>query len=232
MEEFVTVDIRRGFTEVEQVFMDAARFGAFICGGYARYCASPLYKPVPASDVDVYCPSIEVFKETERFLKLEKKLEVRAENEMAITFKHPSEGSYFYCPPVQLIKPVKKGQVVAMGSMEEVLFNFDFTVIRAGILNDSYVLADKDFLEDERKRILRIKKIHCPISSTLRCMKYSRKGYWLKPMEVIKLLTDWENRDDNYRMQIVDLLRKSAADPKSGLTKEEVETLEALMRID
>lgn len=230
--KFIIVPIIRGFQEIKTVYMDATLKGAFICGGYARYCASPRYKPEPASDVDIYCPTITAFENMANFLKNERKLEIRHENEMAITYKHPEDGPYYYCPPIQLIKPVKQGAVVAMGSMEEVLSNFDFSVIRAGILSETQTLVDNDFIEDEKKKLLRIKKIHCPISSTLRCMKYSRKGYWMKPIEAVKLFIDWENRDENYRRQIVELLEKSAQDPKKGLTKEEVETLETLMRID
>jgi len=91
-------------------------------------------------------------------------------------------------------------------------------------------LVDADFMHDEEKKILRIKNIHCPISSTLRCMKYARKGYWLPPMQCCRLFIDWEERDEEYREKIIEFLKKS--DMGEGLTKADIEEMEALMRID
>ncbi|MDD5459737.1 MAG: hypothetical protein PHF37_10140, partial [Phycisphaerae bacterium] len=72
--------------------------------------------------------------------------------------------------------------------------------------------------------------IHCPVSATLRCMKYSRKGYFLRPFECMKLFIDWSNRDQSYRDKLVDFLTK--AGQEEGLSKDDVEELEAMMRID
>jgi hypothetical protein len=229
---FVTVSIKRGFQEIETLFTNITVLGGVICGGYVRYCASPLPEPVKAADVDIYCVDDRVFDAIKKHMQEEMKLEKRHENNMALTFKRPKEGPYAYAPPIQLIKPVREGAIVANGTMEEILDNFDFTVIRCGLIDQHTALADKDFEEDEKHRRLRIKKIHCPISSTLRCLKYAKKGYWCRPFDVLGLFLDWERREPGYRDKIVSYLMKSAADPKSGLTKEEVEELEALMRID
>ena len=109
-------------------------------------------------------------------------------------------------PTLQLIKPVEEGAIVAVGEMEDILNNFDFTVVRCGLISSTEIMADIDFLKDEQKHILRIKNIHCPISSMLRCMKYSRKGYCIKPMEVLKLFADWDNRNDEYKERLYDFL--------------------------
>lgn len=233
MSDFVKVPIRRGFLEISRLFMDCEYLGGMICGGYARYCASPLYKPVEASDVDIYCKSEEIFDKFKKHFE-QVKLEVRHENEISLTYKRPEKDDhlYFYCPPIQLIKPMKEGAIVAVGTMEEILSNFDFSVIRAAIISPSEVLADEHFLEDEKKKLLRIKNIHCPISSMLRCMKYSRKGYWMRPIESLKLCLNWEERDQTYKEKIVLYLEKSMRNGKDSLTKEEIEELEALMRID
>jgi len=91
-------------------------------------------------------------------------------------------------------------------------------------------MVDSDFPHDEKRRLLRFKNIHCPISSTLRCMKYSRKGYFLKPFEALKLFTDWDNRDDEYRTKLTAFLQKTAEE--GGLSRREIDELEAMMRID
>ncbi len=159
-------------------------------------------------------------------------LTIKHENDISITYQRPttSDHPFFASPPIQLIKPMKEGRVVSFGSMKEILSNFDFTVIRAGLLDYTLALVDADFIHDEGARILRLKNIHCPISSTLRCMKYARKGYWLPPFNCIKLFLDWDGRDDNYRIKLIEFLDK--ANDGEGLTQKDIDELEALMRID
>jgi hypothetical protein len=61
-------------------------------------------------------------------------------------------------------------------------------------------------------------------------MKYSRKGYWLKPIECLKLFNDWSQRDNAYRSKLIDFIAQ--ANEGKGLTKEDVEELEKMMMID
>jgi hypothetical protein len=127
---------------------------------------------------------------------------------------------------VQLIKPVKEGAIMTAGTMEEVLENFDFTVVRVGLLNKKEAMADRMFLEDEIAHHLRLRFIHCPISSLLRIMKYGKKGYWSSPNQVALLFIDWDHRPDEYRLKIAEFF------DLTEFTQEEVDHLEALMRID
>lgn len=231
---FVEVKVVRGFTEIADVAMDIWGQNGTICGGYVRYMCSPLDDPVSASDLDVYCKSEEIYNKLKNLLGNIRRLSVRHENEISLTFSKVTnyEHEYFGSPPIQLIKPLKEGRVVTNGTMEEVLSNFDFTVIRAGLLTEKSALVDADFLHDEKHKFLRLKNIHCPISSTLRCCKYSRKGYWLSPYNAYTLFADWESRDDIYREKIAEFLRKSLEGEGGELTKEEIDKLEKMMRID
>jgi hypothetical protein len=132
-------------------------------------------------------------------------------------------------PTIQLIKPRKTGNMVATGPMQEVLENFDFTVVRAGLLSPDTALVDRDFWDDEKHQRLQIKNIHCPVGSTYRCAKYIKKGYSIRPKEMIKLFLDWDQRDEEYR----DLLKTNLIKGReSGLTQEEIDELEALLWID
>jgi len=90
-------------------------------------------------------------------------------------------------------------------------------------------LVDADFNHDETKRILRLKNIHCPISSTLRCMKYAKKGYWLPSFQCMRLFLDWDSRNDEYREKLGEFFAQFEGD---GLSKKEIGELEAMMRID
>lgn len=232
---FEIIKLQRGFTEIIPLWkilnkvIDSTKQDCFICGGYARYCASPKFEPVKAGDIDIYNEGKSAFNKLKQLLKYNK-LNIKAENEMAITYERPKSGEFHYMPPIQAIKPIKIAKIVSVGSKETILSNFDFTVIRAAIESPTEVLVDKDFTHDESSNVLRLKNIHCPVSSTLRCLKYASKGYWLRPLETLKLFLDWDNRSDEYRGKLIGFLDK--ADKGTGLTQEEVDELEALMMID
>lgn len=232
---FEEVRILRGMYETMPLFetLDSAK--AFICGGYARWMCSPRQEPVPPSDVDVYCFDKDTFDALRAALSAT--LTQKHENDVCVSFEKPkdSQHGYFSIPPVQLIKPMRHARVVTDGTMEEILKNFDFTVIRIGIqffkeTKTAIGLADADFIHDETGKILRLKNIHCPISSNYRVIKYCRRGYWIRPAQMLKLFLDWEQRDDAYRAKIVDYLTRSQSG--QNLTQEEINDLEALMRID
>ena len=230
---FIKVPIVRGFTEIKPIFNDLFHLGvgSFICGGYARYCASPLvgHKLGRAGDVDIYSPTEKDFEIVREFYS-KIGLIIKHENDMAITYQRQKEGFLRYCPPIQLIKPLREGRVVAVGTMEEILKNFDFTIVRTAIVNEHWVLADADFIHDEENKILRLKNIHCPISSTLRCMKYAAKGYWLPPMQALNLFLDWDNRSPDYRQDLIDFILRISKGER--LTSEQIDKFEALMRRD
>ena len=126
---------------------------------------------------------------------------------------------------MQLIKPMEEGVIITKGDVEIILQNFDFTVVRIGLVNQTCALADADFLHDEAKKFLRIKNIHCPISSTYRVMKYNRKGYWPSTGQIVKLFLDWDDRTPEYKSKIIEFLNKT--DP----TADEIDEMEKMMRM-
>jgi len=218
----------RGFTEVQDLF-DFIGDDAIICGGWARWCASNNKNPKPASDVDVYCKSEESFEKLRLALEATNAMPVYAEKPVAITYDK-DQTRFPGCPRIQLIKPMVQGRVVTMGTSEEILDNFDFSVVRACIVSSREVLVDEHFIEDEEKRVLRINNIHCPISTMYRVIKYIDKGYWIRPMELVKLFVDWENRPADYREQLVSIFNDIAGGKE--MTKEDIDELEALLHID
>ncbi|MFX0142050.1 MAG: hypothetical protein ACFFDN_50905, partial [Candidatus Hodarchaeota archaeon] len=162
---FVTIPVLRGFSEIENLYNDLDRFDVFICGGYVRYMCSTHQNPTQAGDVDIYCQSPEEFEKLKTFMITTKEMNIRHENNVSITFTRKSlDHPYFACGTIQLIKPIKQGKIVAFGSMQEILENFDFTVIRCGLISQYSAMVDADFEHDEQNKILRLKNIHCPIS--------------------------------------------------------------------
>lgn len=234
---FKTIKAVRGIPQVAPVLDALRNKKAFICGGYARYMASPNTgkKLVKAGDVDIYCEDEATFEELYAHFK-DAGLEIRWDNPMAITYlKAPKGNRYHGCPVIQLIKPVEEGAVVAVGNMDHILSNFDFTVIRAGVIEDPEtlevtVMVDEDFEDDEEKKYLRIKNIHCPISSMLRFMKYGRKGYHTRPAQIMKLFVDWDARPLSYRNRLQEIFQEGWE--AGELSQEEIDELESLLRID
>ena len=60
-------------------------------------------------------------------------------------------------------------------------------------------------------------------------MKYARKGYYMRPVEALKLFNDWEQRSPEYRARMNELFTTGQF---GKITKEEIDELEKLMRID
>jgi len=198
------VPLLRGFTEIQTLFEIAKQFDATICGGYARFCASPRRsdKVVPATDVDIFPHNKDA---AARILDCLKSLgfEISHESVTSITLKASKKSEDIkHIPTPQVIKPIVRGDIVTIGTVEEILDHFDFTVARAAIVSPTEVLVDDDFMEDEKVGSLRIKTIKCPVSTTLRCCKYVQKGYVLESSEALKLFTDWSNRSDKDRKEI------------------------------
>ena len=228
MREFTKVKIRRGFKELKPIFKDVVRKGGMFCGGYARYCASPLSKPKKGTDVDIYCKTEKAYKILQEYFK-SWQLSVNKESEVALLYYKASGGYLKNLPPIQLIKPINQGAIVATGNIRTILRNFDFTVIRCAILSEREALVDTEFEKDETLKYLRIKNIHCPISSTIRFCKYYKKGYHTSMKQIIKLFMDWDGRPSSYRNRIITLTMTNGGD---GPTRQEIEELEKLLRVD
>lgn len=230
MNDFIKIQVIRGFTEIKPVWNLLSKFEgkAFICGGYVRYMCSPNRNPVIGKDLDIYCQSDDIYNDIKA--ELIKKLSIKHESGVAITFKIAEEGEFKYVPSIQLIKPINQGAIVAKGTIEEVLSNFDFSVVRIGLISENEAIADIDFEKDETDRILKLKNIHCPISSTARCIKYGKKGYRIRLAEIVKLFADWDNRDEEYVRKITEGIETLTSGEE--MTEEEKHELYSLLNID
>lgn len=221
---YITTEIKRNKTNIKDLFKMYIKNQGFICGGYARWACSKKRNPEKASDVDIYCLNEQAYDEIKsRFLNSHYK--VIKETPVSCSLGD------FGVPLFQLIKPIKKGHLnTASEDIKIILDNFDFTIARIGIYysvdEKIKAICDSDFHEHDKKKTLVIKNIHCPIAQIYRVSKYMKKGYWLKALEAVKILEDWETRDDDYRKKVLQKLRAE------NLSKTEIEELEALLHID
>lgn len=231
---YITLPVLRGFTEISLLWELAQKHGSMVCGGYARYCLSAEAKPHPANDVDLFPQSSEGTTALIAELK-DIGFKVKHENEISVTFVRLDEHAnpiWKICPIIQVIKPVLKGAIVTVGEMRDVLDNFDFTIVRAALVSPTEGIADADFPADDHDHKLRLKNIHCPISSLMRCIKYSKKGYWLGLVESVKLFLDWNERGFEYQEKLIDLIGKMKGPNGEEPSKEDIEELEKLMNVD
>jgi len=241
---FRELEVRRGLKEIKPILCIPTIYigKAFVCGGYVRYCLSPRNNPVKAQDVDIYCRDETAYQELTSYFQSEG-FTPRHDNPIALTYLKLNDFKWGSVPVIQLIKPIKQGAIVASGTVEEILDNFDFTVIRCALKPkyqysterktidiDWIGLVDTDFEQDETNKNLKIKKIHCPVSSLLRFMKYGKKGYNARPMQILALFADWDNRTQEYRDNLFNKL--DIVTGGDTLTQKEIDELEALMRID
>lgn len=238
MNNLVEVKIIRGFTEIKPLWKLVSSLGGMICGGYPRYMCSAAKHPAEATDVDVFTPSEEAFKKISEELK--KLFPASHESEISESFfprnNENCPAEWLSCPKIQLIKPRDEEKLKTTGTFEEVLDNFDYTVVRIGVKDDNTCLADENFENDEKHKYLKIVNIHCPVNSVFRLAKYVSKGYKAKPIEILKLFNDWEQRGQEYREKLVELLTKANEynpdEEGSGLSQEERELLYKLMAVD
>ena len=219
------VPLRRGIVELngllkimEQVTADTGE-PIYICGGYARWCASPLYEPIPPNGIDVYCSGIKSYDSMagifDRTLCMDRRIK------HASTYCRPSDKGHvvYYLPPLQLISP-------QYGSTEipSILGRFDFSVCRIGIQDTRWAVADASFIADETRKQLNIKVVQSPWQTLSRCMKYVQRGYRLAPSETMKLFQAWDGLPAKRRKAVITLWTKLAAG--KTLTAKERQLLE------
>ena len=88
-------------------------------------------------------------------------------------------------------------------SPQETIDSFDFTIICAAIGKDGIVTDERFYIDNAQKRLV-VKSLPKPLSTAKRAMKYSRRGYFMCPVGLAKILRaiqenpiDWENPEQN-----------------------------------
>jgi hypothetical protein len=229
---FTLTEVRRGWEEVRVLNRIIQSCGGFLCGGYVRYMVSTVEEPLGYSDVDVYCPTPSSYNEISRALMMRYSMPIKHDNRMSLTLSKPRSQRHplYNCPPIQVIKPTLEGVVVTTGPMDTILDNFDFSVTRAGLVSETHALVDEELIQDDRDKRLRLKNIHCPLSSIYRMVKYSKKGYHANLTDGFKILKDWSDRDEQYKLRIGEFVKR--IEDEGGFSRADVEEFEALLRID
>jgi len=128
------------------------------------------------NDVDFYFANEEVFKKAVTILEKSNYFE-EGNTERAVTYY-----GGFHCPRIQLIKFV-------YGTLTEVLEEFDFTIVKAGI-SSTKLVEHNDYHTNLEYRLLRYTGSRLPLASLARASKYVKYGYKFPALEMVAIVKD------------------------------------------
>jgi len=115
-----------------------------------------------------------------------------------------------------------------VGNPIDIVDEFDFTVCRVAT-DGVNIYKDKDFDHNADKKLIRIKTVQCPISAVRRIVKYTKKGFWITNLQILKLYEDFFSKSDDYRAKIHELLEKQDASA-GNLDKNDLGELYEMMK--
>jgi hypothetical protein len=69
--------------------------------------------------------------------------------------------------------------------------------------------VDEDFLRHEKESKIVIKYIKDSYYTLRRIIKYGLRGYAIEDTELIKILTNWNSEDENFRKQTLERVLKN-----------------------
>ncbi len=124
------------------------------------------------------------------------------ETPFATSFKidvnsHPGLG---LIDKIQFVKPSKRR--ASSGPLIDILNAFDFTICKVALLSKHVGICHRGMQEDEVARLLRITgEIKNPIATFARILKYTKKGYNLSPLTLIKVLNAWKKSSDEIQLE-------------------------------
>lgn len=217
---YAVLTAHRGLTEIKGLLHLVNTSGGFVGGGYARYCLSPLPKPLAPSDVDIFCKVESVYQYLpEEIVRRGGKVVFTTPN--AVTIQPPE--AWRSCPKIQIISPT-----IWLGDAWSVISQFDFTVSSAALTWEDQGIAHKEFEDHEYRQLLVVNKMQCPIGTLKRAMKYSKKGYKLSSTEMLKFYSAWEGLAPEKKEELIQIINV----PHQERSPEDRETYRRLVYID
>jgi hypothetical protein len=229
------IPLKMSFPATITWWHDAIKGRGFIGGGSIR-C---VFTDELAKDLDIFCfglneeHALNYFNEINNIIR-ENGYSELFDNPLLRRFVAPIDqttGELESDILIDLIKPRQDQWMKTYGSnMEEVISNFDFSICRTAMMSSSLALVDEDFEKDIEGKFLRIKNVVCPISTVKRIAKYATYGYKTNASQIVKLFTEWKNRDDEQIDQLVDLLFRS--EHHQEMSDEEVQIMMMGLYVD
>lgn len=218
---FKKIPLIRGFSEIKKLFVLCKEHNAYICGGYARYCAAKNFRKISDSkDIDIYSSNQESYdilktKIKEMFVENNYGEAVNIhESDFATTFTLPplpvlgqegvNETAISYASlrrmefqkKISYIFPIQliKPSVERSchGDVFTILSNFDIDICQAAILSEDEILVTDGFWTNEAKGRMGLARISNPFMTLSRISKYTEKGYNLNIDAADRLLSFYD----------------------------------------
>jgi hypothetical protein len=197
--DYVRVPIERGGGIASHICPSLGeRTVGYICGGFARWMASPHEMPAQPEDIDVFFPNLV---EHEKALSAASDLgwkDISFNPMLHRRFKTKKDDGFGELT-VNFIVPLKCKWFVTGGTLSDVLKDFDFTICAAAFLPEAVageracILVHKNFLEHETARKLVFQTLRDPYHEVAnRIPKYVKKGYHLPQSSVQPLFDTYE----------------------------------------
>jgi len=200
-DSFIQVPVRRGFKDIKNLYGFLGLYSAYICGGYVRYMASPDDNTALPSDIDIFCRDDSVFKDI--YTEFDKVgLEESSNSLVAVTYKIPDDKNHLlYTPyPIQLVRSANDNGFITCGNIEEILTEFDLTIIRCGLKDEHTILADPTFIENEKDKELILRKVQFPPINMKRLFKYVSRGYNIPSSSEIEKVIEAHKDTSDYKI--------------------------------
>ena len=181
----------------------------FIVGGFARYACSPHPRPLRPDDIDIYCASASAFDNARQAL-VRAGLTQTKDTTASLSFR--DRRPWWLRPldfTVQLVKPIKLGDITLHGSVAAVLAGSDMSVTQIAITDPATVLQHPSFADDELQRRIVLLSVPCPLMAIYRISKYMHKGYWLPASELIKVFDAWDRKTADYKFSVHEMIKQT-----------------------
>jgi hypothetical protein len=202
MNNFTSLKIVREWEKFYKYFKLLQDHDAYIAGGFARYCCSPLENPSKYKDIDIWMIEDDLTKRNKLIRRLEETGFVKIrESVYAVELSDNTD-------IVQVINPRidAMGDFQTFGEPEIVCTYFDFTITQCALTSEFFGIASKSFETDEFKKNLVIKCIRDPMSTMTRVLKYVKKGYFIDTDNLHKIFLSFNKQPGDYKLTLKHLI--------------------------
>lgn len=185
-----TTSVKRGFNLIASIFQDVTSRGGIFAGSFPAWCAfddKHEFPPKPG-DVDVFPRNQLAHQCLKEFFALHEQMYLLRESNWAITYywrTRDANGDENGLD-IQLINPI--GEIDA----DKLLKTFDLRVAKAAFISPTELIVAAGFYTSMYNKILEIDRINHPFASLRRVVKYSRKGFDIAPLELLKIFDAWD----------------------------------------
>jgi hypothetical protein len=194
-EHWTELPVHRGFDEVKDVY-DMLCGRGFIAGSYAAYMAAPDTNITP-NDIDVFAVSNEAAESLANLIHDTQGIGALVANGVAYTITRSLSRK-----DVQIVKPSPDWKVFP----DDIINSFDMNVCRAVLISPDKLLGDVDAGTTHGKLL----RMHNPLRTLKRVMKYSQRGVDFTDHEILKVFRAWEEISAERKAEILDLAHAEA----------------------